>query len=185
MDQSPSRLHLAAWEILLALVLTVIRLSIGAFDGFTADTGGAVGLVAAQSWDRYAAVPWVAFTLIGAPFLIDVSGNTAGLYDPVDVWDNINHFVNWMLLAGGIGLLIARFDLRPRWMLVLTVTGLGCLLALGREIGEWWTFIRRGSALHGAYEDTLSDELPGTSGVFVAARAVSRHTRARPRQSAR
>lgn len=196
MNASRARLPLAAWVCLVVLLLTVIQLAVGAFGGLPqfADKGFGYRLIVypllmlivptiwwvRNGWSAMRATPWVAFALIGAPFLIDVSGNTAGLYDSVDVWDNINHFFNWMLLSGGIGLLIARIDIRPRWMLVLAITGLGCLLALGWEIGEWWTFIRRGTELEGAYEDTLSDELLGTAGAFVAGLAVSRYTRARP-----
>src|SRR5262245_53723510 len=35
--------------------------------------------------------------LIGLPFLIDVVGNALNLYDTVDHWDDLNHFVNWAL----------------------------------------------------------------------------------------
>ncbi|TGN33656.1 hypothetical protein [Aeromicrobium chenweiae] len=38
------------------------------------------------------------------------------------------------------------------------------------------TFIRRGTELDGAYEDTLSDELLGTLGAFVGAIIVDRTT---------
>ncbi|XAS75380.1 hypothetical protein V3G39_11975 [Dermatophilaceae bacterium Sec6.4] len=179
-----------AWVCIAVLLLTVIQLAIGAFGDLPqfADKGfgyrlvvyPVLMLIVPLVWrlrNRDVAtrsVPWVAFALIGAPFLIDVSGNTAGLYDSIDVWDNINHFVNWMLLSAGIGLLLARIDIRPAWMLVLLITGIGCLLALGWEIGEWWTFIRRGTELKGAYEDTLSDELLGTAGAFVAGLLVAR-----------
>ncbi|MFI5428242.1 hypothetical protein [Aeromicrobium sp. UC242_57] len=68
-----------------------------------------------------------------APFFIDVTGNTLNLYDTIEPWDNINHFVNWMLLLWGCGLLIARADVRPRWLLVFGITGLGAILAVGWE----------------------------------------------------
>jgi hypothetical protein len=122
-------------------------------------------------------LPWGAFALVMAPFLIDVSGNTLDLYDSIDAWDNINHFGNWLLLLWGCGLLVARADVRPRWLLVVAITGLGAILAVGWELGEWYTFIRRGTELDGAYEDTLSDELLGTLGAFVAAVVVERTTR--------
>ena len=57
-------------------------------------------------------LPWGAFALIMAPFLIDVSGNTFNLFDSIDPWDNTNHFFNWMLLLWGCGLLIARVVVR-------------------------------------------------------------------------
>jgi len=117
--------------------------------------------------------PYVAFALIMLPFLVDVTGNSLDLYDTVVWWDDSNHFVNWFFLLSGIGLIIAR-DLEPRWAQVLLVSGLGCLLALGWEIGEWYTFIRHGTELDTAYEDTLADMTLGSSGAFLAALVVAR-----------
>ncbi len=118
-------------------------------------------------------IPWGAFALVMAPFLIDVTGNTLNLYDTVDWWDNANHFFNWSLLCGGLGLLICR-NIEARWMTWVIVTGLGAILAVGWEVGEWYTFIRHGTELDTAYEDTLSDEVLGTLGAFVAALFVAR-----------
>jgi len=123
-------------------------------------------------------IPWGAFALIMAPFLVDVSGNTVDLYDSVDWWDNANHFFNWMLLLWGCGLLLRLVWTGPAWGLILTITGLGAILAVGWELGEWYTFIRRGTELDGAYEDTLSDELLGTLGALVAALIVGRKHKA-------
>jgi len=117
--------------------------------------------------------PYVAFALIMLGFLVDTTGNSLDLYDSVVWWDDSNHFVNWFFLLSGIGLIIAR-DLEPRWAQVLLVSGLGCLLALGWEIGEWYTFIRHGTELDTAYEDTLADMTLGSSGAFLAALVVAR-----------
>ena len=116
--------------------------------------------------------PWSAFALIMAPFLVDVTGNTLDLYDSIGWWDDLNHFANWVLLCAGFGLLIARADIRSRWVFVLAVTGLGALLAIGWELGEWFTFIRHGTELDTAYEDTLGDEALGTLGGLVGALLV-------------
>lgn len=199
MTPSTRSLPRAAWVCVAILLLTVIQLAIGAFGGLSqfADKGFGYRLIVYPVlmlilpviwWLRHREtslrrLPWTAFALIGAPFLIDVSGNTLGLYDSVDVWDNINHFFNWALLLGGIGLLIARLDIRPRWVLVAVITGLGSILAVLWEIGEWWTFIRRGTELDGAYEDTLSDELLGTLGAFLAALIVERVSRRTDKQA--
>jgi hypothetical protein len=117
--------------------------------------------------------PYVAFALIMLGFLVDTTGNSLDLYDSVTWWDDMNHFVNWFFLLSGIGLIIAR-DVTPRWVQLLLVTGLGCLLALGWEIGEWYTFIRHGTELDTAYEDTLGDMTLGSSGAFLAALLVAR-----------
>ena len=116
--------------------------------------------------------PWSAFALIMAPFLVDVTGNTLDLYDSIGWWDDLNHFANWVLLCAGFGLLIARADIRSRRVFVLAVTGLGALLAIGWELGEWFTFIRHGTELDTAYEDTLGDEALGTLGGLVGALLV-------------
>ena len=49
-------------------------------------------------------------------------------------------------------------------MLGLLVAGIGALLAIGWELGEWYTFIRHGTELDTAYEDTLFDEVLGSLG---------------------
>jgi hypothetical protein len=117
--------------------------------------------------------PYVAFALIMLGFLVDTTGNSLDFYDSLVWWDDLNHFVNWFFLLSGIGLIIAR-NLEPRWAQVLLVAGLGCLLALGWEIGEWYTFIRHGTELDTAYEDTLADMTLGSCGAFLAALVVTR-----------
>jgi hypothetical protein len=111
--------------------------------------------------------PYTAFTLIMLPFLIDVTGNSLDLYDSVDWWDDANHYVNWLLLLAGLGLLIAH-EVRPDWAMTVFVTGLGAVLAIGWELGEWFTFIRHGTELDTAYEDTLLDLTLGTLGSLTA-----------------
>ncbi len=119
-------------------------------------------------------VPWGAFSLIMAPFLIDVTGNSANLYDTVVWWDDANHFLNWFLLCAGLGLLVARAGVSPAWALVLLVAGIGAVLAIGWELAEWYTFIRHGTELGTAYEDTLGDEALGTLGAALAGLLVVR-----------
>jgi hypothetical protein len=122
--------------------------------------------------------PWGAFTLVMLPFLVDVTGNSLDLYDALVWWDDLNHFANWLLLCAGIGLIICG-ELRRPWETVLLVTGVGAILAIGWELGEWFTFIRHGTELDTAYEDTLGDEVLGTLGALVAGVLVAR-ARARP-----
>jgi len=56
----------------------------------------------------------------------------------------------------------------PPWAVVLLVTGLGAMLAIAWELGEWWTFIRHGTEIDTAYEDTLGDLTLGTLGALCA-----------------
>jgi hypothetical protein len=129
--------------------------------------------VAQRRSGRSARPPHLAFGLIGLPFLVDVTGNSLDLYDTVLWWDDFNHFVNWVFLCLGLALVVAP-RLRPAWVLVALVTGFGCLLALGWELGEWYTFIRHGTELDTAYEDTLGDMALGTLGSVVAGLLVWR-----------
>ena len=117
--------------------------------------------------DRAQSPPYAAFTLLMLPFLIDVTGNSLDLYDTLDWWDDANHYVNWLFLLAGLGLLVAR-EIRPDWAMVLLVAGLGAILAIGWELGEWFTFIRHGTELDTAYEDTLGDLTLGTLGSLTA-----------------
>lgn len=130
--------------------------------------------------DRAERPPYAAFTLVMLPFLVDVTGNSLDLYDSVDRWDDANHYVNWLLLLAGLGLLVAR-DVRPDWAMALLVTGLGATLAIGWELGEWFTFIRHGTELDTAYEDTLGDLTLGTLGSLTAGLILLRQRRRRCR----
>jgi hypothetical protein len=124
-----------------------------------------------------ATAPWNAFSLLMAPFLIDVTGNTLDLYDAVAWWDDANHLVNWFLLSLGIGLLLGRANISPPWALGVMVAGIGALLAIGWEIGEWYAFIRNGTELDTAYEDTLGDEALGSLGAALAGLLTARRFR--------
>ena len=46
--------------------------------------------------------PWALDAGLTIPFLLDTFGNAVGLYDSVDVTDDVLHFVNWCFLMGGI-----------------------------------------------------------------------------------
>ncbi|RNL80301.1 hypothetical protein EFL95_04870 [Nocardioides marmorisolisilvae] len=173
------------------LVLTVVQLAVAEWwpgiDRFADKAFGArlisyplLMLIAPALWwvasrrrRQSEAPPYGAFSLIMLPFLIDVSGNSADLYDAIGWWDDLNHLVNWFFLLSGIGLLIGR-SVRPTWALALLVTGLGAVLAIGWELGEWYTFIRHGTELDTAYEDTLGDLTLGTLGASVAGLVVAR-----------
>ena len=125
--------------------------------------------------------PYGAFSLIMLGFLVDVTGNSLDFYDSLTWWDDMNHFVNWVFLLTGIGLIIGA-NVRPPWARVLMIAGLGAMLAIAWELGEWWTFIRHGTEIDTAYEDTLGDETLGTLGALLAGLLVQSIFRRRERQ---
>ena len=58
------------------------------------------------------------------------------------------------------------------------IAGIGALLAIGWELAEWYAFIRQGTELDTAYQDTLGDEALGTLGASLAGVLVVRiHSR--------
>ncbi len=124
-----------------------------------------------------APLPWTAFALVAAPFLIDVTGNTLDLYDSIEWWDDANHYLNWVLLCLGVGLMVLRGRPSPPWLVPVAVAGLGAVLAIGWELGEWYTFIRHGTELGTAYTDTLGDEALGTLGGTTAGLILWRRAR--------
>lgn len=117
--------------------------------------------------------PWAAFAWIMLPFLIDVTGNTFNLYDAISWWDDLNHLVNWCFLSLGTGLLVRRAGVGPRWVLAVLIAGLGAMMAIGWEVGEYYAFIRHSSELQTAYTDTLGDEVLGTLGATLAALIIT------------
>ena len=185
------------WVPLLVLVLTVAQLAVAEWapgiERFADKAFGArlVGypllmLLTPIVWwlvmrrrDPRPEPPYGAFSLVMLPFLVDVTGNSLDLYDSLGWWDDANHFANWLLLLTGLGLILCR-GVRPRWAVVVLVAGLGAALAIGWELGEWWTFIRHGTEIDTAYEDTLGDETLGTLGALCAGLLVARSTRAEP-----
>lgn len=111
-------------------------------------------------------VPAAATALVTAPFLVDTIGNVGGLYRSIPWWDDVNHVSNWLLLCAGIGLALVGI-VRPRWALVVLVTGLGAALSVAWEVGEWATFYSPPYSSR-LYEDTLADQALGTLGALLA-----------------
>jgi hypothetical protein len=112
--------------------------------------------------------PYALDILLVLPFLIDVAGNAADLYDSIDWWDDANHFVNWGLLVAAFGQLLLRLRVGRLEAAALAV-GFGAVTAILWEFGEYWTFIRNSPELDTAYTDTLGDLALGLGGSAVAA----------------
>jgi hypothetical protein len=118
---------------------------------------------------RPVAYPYALDILWTLPFLIDVSGNTANLYDTIDWWDDANHFVNWAILVAAFGQLLVRLPV-GRLTAAGLALGFGVLTAVLWEFAEYITFIRTNEdELRTAYKDTLGDLALGLGGSVVAA----------------
>ncbi|WP_460365003.1 hypothetical protein [Actinocorallia lasiicapitis] len=112
-------------------------------------------------------LPWGVDALFTAPFVIDVAGNAADLYDTVAWFDDACHFANWALLAAAAGLLLRRTSL-PRWAIALSCAGIGAITAILWELAEYGAFILDTPESVSIYRDTLGDLTLGLLGATVA-----------------
>jgi hypothetical protein len=115
-----------------------------------------------------ATYPHMVDALFGLPFLIDMAGNAANLYDTIVWWDDANHFVNWLILSLAFGLVLARFESVP-WKAAVMTVGLGAIAGNLWEVAEYFTFVRNSPELATAYTDTLGDISLDMGGALVAA----------------
>jgi hypothetical protein len=106
--------------------------------------------------------------LLGLPFLIDTAGNALDLYDTINWWDDLNHFVNWGILTAAFGQLLLRFPY-GKWTMAGLAVGFGGVAGIVWEIAEYFTFVRGGSEEATAYTDTLGDLALDLGGAVIAA----------------
>jgi hypothetical protein len=159
------------------LLLAVLRPDLPQFEG-KAMTGRALtyplAAVVVPLWwwlrgrGRGSTYPYGIDICLALPFLIDVVGNALDLYDSIDWWDDLNHFVNWGILTTAFGLLLLRLEL-GRLNVAALMVGFGAVTAVLWEIAEYFTFIRGGPEEKTAYTDTLGDLSLGLAGSTVAA----------------
>ena len=162
------------------LVFAVARPDLPQFHGKSM-TGRAIGypiaaLVVPVAWwllsrSRPRRYPFPVDILLVLPFLIDMAGNAASLYDTVSWWDDANHFFNWAILVAGFGVLLLATQL-DSWPIFGLAVGFGAVTAIIWELLEYITFIRNSPELKTAYHDTLGDLALGLSGSIVAATLV-------------
>jgi hypothetical protein len=159
------------------LLLAVLRPDLPQFEG-KATTGRALtyplAAVVVPLWwwlrgrGRGSPYPYGLDICLVLPFLIDVVGNALDLYDSIDWWDDLNHFVNWGILTTAFGLLLIRLPL-GRLNVAALMVGFGAVTAVLWEFAEYFTFIRGGPEEKTAYTDTLGDLALGLTGSTVAA----------------
>jgi hypothetical protein len=133
--------------------------------------------------------PWALDAGLTVPFLLDTLGNAVGLYDSVDVTDDVLHFVNWWFLMGGIttsiGFAATRSDRRsPQWLIWLAGTGVGALAIIGWEVAEYGVMQAGVGNLSLTYGDTLFDLVLSSVGGGVGAWMVVSHASRRPADGA-
>ena len=185
---APSRSILSASNVALKLALVgllafaLTRQDLPQFHG-KAMTGRAfsypvAALIVPVAWwiasrRRPVRYPIVVDMLVVAPFVIDMAGNAANLYDTISWWDEVNHLCNWAILVAGFGVLLLSTQL-GRWPLFGLAVGFGAVTAIVWELLEYVTFIRNSPELQTAYHDTLGDLALGLTGSVIAAALVAR-----------
>lgn len=116
--------------------------------------------------------PFVADALVVSPFLADTLGNALNFYNSFDVTDDVLHFVNWVLLVGGITLLLLRTSMNrlTAWALAY---GIGGIAIIWWEAVEWLVQELGTAGLGLTYGDTIGDlVLSSTGGALGALAAV-------------
>lgn len=117
--------------------------------------------------------PYLVDALVVAPFLADTLGNVGNFYNNYDRTDDVLHFLNWVLLMGGVTLGLARTGIGRlnAWSLGW---GFGGLAIIWWEVAEFLVQEMGTAGLSLTYEDTVGDLLlSSTGGAVGAALAVA------------
>lgn len=130
---------------------------------------------------RRAPYPHVADALLVSPFIVDVAGNVANLYNTFVWFDDAAHTITWMLLVLGVGSLILRLGLPPVNTAALCI-GFGSVTHVLWEIIEFLLMKYGAAGLQLTYEDTIGDLALSLSGSVVAGLATGWRARKNPRR---
>lgn len=126
--------------------------------------------------------PWDVDAFLVAPFVIDVAGNAADLFDTVGWFDDACHFANWALVSAAVGAALRRGPAIPAPVLALLCSGIGAIAAILWELAEYLTFIMKTDETVGIYRDTMGDELLGLAGATLAGVLTAVRARRGPRR---
>jgi hypothetical protein len=178
-------LNLAAKVALVALLLHAVAFpDLPQYDGkgigarlFTYPIGG---LIVPLAWflgmrRRLPRYPHLIDLCAISPFVIDTAGNAANLYNTIDWWDDLMHFITWIpwVLAFGLAIREVRGvggSSLARWNVFALTAGFGAITHIIWELLEYVAFIRDNpDELRGAYVDTLGDLLLSLTGSFTGA----------------
>jgi hypothetical protein len=116
--------------------------------------------------------PWGADLLVTLPWFLDTFGNRLNLFDTISWFDDMMHFLNWLLLTLGVLLAWVPGSQISRGMIMMCGLGFGTTAAVAWEVGEYLAFIRNTPGLQ-AYRDTLGDLTLGTLGSIVASTSIA------------
>ena len=117
-----------------------------------------------------------------APFFLDIGGNMLGLYESVELFDDILHLANWCLLAAAFALILRGTRPTTRLGLVSAGGGFGAFLIVLWEFVEYIVMKSGTTRLFLTYEDTVVDLVLSTGGAVLGAAVVTFLVEARPRQ---
>ena len=112
--------------------------------------------------------PYLGDALLVVPFVLDLLGNLVNLYDTMEQFDAILHFVNWTFLVAALVLFVAPAGL-ARWNLVLMGSGFGALAIVAWEGVEWIVQEMGTTGLQLTYDDTVGDLVLSTAGGVLGA----------------
>lgn len=118
-------------------------------------------------WRPRASFPWTADFLVTFVCFSDVFGNFLNLYDGIESFDNMIHFVNTGLLTAAV-ILLTMHRSSPLGAVIERAVAFGVSAALVWEIAEYFAFLRWSPERLGAYADTLSDMSLGALGSIIA-----------------
>lgn len=131
----------------------------------------ALPVIWATWWRPRASFPWTADFLISFACFSDIFGNVLNMYDSIDAFDNIVHFVNTGLLTAAVILLTLHRTASLSAVIERSIA-FGVSAALVWEIAEYFAFLRWSPERLGAYADTLSDMALGALGSVIAGLCV-------------
>lgn len=124
--------------------------------------------------------PHAADALLVSPFLVDVGGNVADLYNTLTWFDDAAHATTWMLLVLAVGAFLLRLGLAP-WITAALCVGFGATTHIVWEIIEYLLMVSGNSGLQLTYGDTIGDLALSLTGTAVAASVTGWRARLRGR----
>ena len=120
---------------------------------------------------RRAPYPSLIDACVAAPFLFDTAANVFNFYENYRHTDDVLHFVNWVVLIGGVALALARTYLRPIAIWAMAY-GIGALAIIWWEAIEWLVQELGTNGLNLTYGDTIGDLIASSTGGAIGAAAA-------------